>query len=398
MNPLVEVAELGEELVLDCRFRLMDPAAGRVAFEQGHIPGAYFLDLATDLSGPLGAGGGRHPLPSREALRQTFSRFGITASTDVVVYDDTDHAGASRAWMLLRWMGHDRVRVLNGGLTAWLAAGLELEEGGPGLRLRAEFPVASPLVEMVPKENLQGMRLVDARAPERYRGEVEPMDAKAGHIPGAENLFYQKLLGAGGKFLPRAELERLLPREESVFYCGSGVTAAVLLLGAEIVGRKASVYPGSWSEYSSDPSALVETGAYRRGVVGVIRDSSGRVLLFERADIKGSWQFPQGGIEGQETEEEALHREMMEEAGCEVRIVGRGLSSTTYEWPRPNGRDANIGQRHTWFLCELVGEVALAKSDGSFRGFAWVAPAEALERVVEFKRRSYEQGLKGLGI
>jgi len=396
MNPLLEVSELGDELVLDCRFRLQDPAAGRLAFEQGHLPGAYFLDLATDLSGPLGAGGGRHPVPSRDALRQTFSRLGITASTDVVVSDDADHAGAARAWMLLRWMGHERVKVLNGGLRAWLAAGLELDEGSPGLRIRTDFPVASPLVEFVPKEKLEGKRLVDARAPERYRGEVEPMDAKAGHIPEAENLFYQKLLGVDGKFLPKEQLELLLPRQESVFYCGSGVTAAVLLLGAAIVGRKSAVYPGSWSEYSSDPAAPVETGAYRRGVVGVIRDSAGRVLLFERKDIQGSWQFPQGGIEGQETEEEALHREMMEEAGCEVKIVTRGTATSVYEWLKPNGRDANKGQRHTWFLCELVGAVALEKSDGSFERFEWVEPANALQRVVEFKRGSYQVGLKGL--
>jgi thiosulfate/3-mercaptopyruvate sulfurtransferase len=398
VSPLIEVADLGDELVLDCRFRLQDPAAGRLAFEQGHIPGAYFLDLSTDLSGPLGAGGGRHPVPSRDTLRQTFSRLGITASTDVVVYDDADHAGAARAWMLLRWMGHDRVRVLNGGLRAWLAAGLELEEGAPGLRIRTDFPVASPLVEFVPKKKLEGKRLVDARAPERYRGEVEPMDAKAGHIPGAENLFYQKLLSADGKFLPKEQLELLLPREESVFYCGSGVTAAVLLLGAAVLGRKAAVYPGSWSEYSSDPAAAVETGAYRRGVVGVIRNSAGRVLLFERKDIQGSWQFPQGGIEGQETEEEALYREMMEEAGCEVKIVAKGKATSVYEWPRPNGRDANKGQRHTWFLCELVGEIVLGKSDGSFRGFEWVELAEAIERVVEFKRESYEVGLSALNL
>lgn len=397
MKPLIEVPDLAEELLLDARFRLMDPAAAKRSFEEGHIPGAQFLDLEHDLSGPKTGRNGRHPLPSREALQELFSRLGVGASTDVVVYDDGDHAGAARAWMLLRWMGHERVRVLNGGLMAWRAAGLELECGVQVSVQPSDFPEREPLVTFLSKEKLEGQRLVDARAPERFRGDVEPLDPKAGHIPGAENLFYKKVLSEEGKFRSRNELERLLPKEESVFYCGSGVTAAVLLLASEVLGRKYSLYPGSWSEYSQGEGP-VETGAYRRGVVAVVQGPKG-LLLFERVDRPGSWQFPQGGIEGEETEEEALRREIQEEAGiAAVKVLRRGKFHTQYDWPHPTGKDDNTGQRHTWFLCELMGEPRLEDSDGSFRGWRWVSAEEALLLVVEFKKSSYMDGLHSLGL
>src|SRR5690606_11671066 len=137
---------------------------------------------------------GRHPLPSRTQLKELFSRLGIVAETEVVVYDDADHAGAARAWLLLRWMGHDRGSILNGGLRAWKEAGLSTERGQAQAPQPAEFPDRSPLLELTPKEKLSGKRLVDARAPERYKGEVEPLDPKAGHISGADNLFYKALL------------------------------------------------------------------------------------------------------------------------------------------------------------------------------------------------------------
>lgn len=266
MDPILSVAAvraLPHPIFLDARFRLADPEAGKMLYVEGHIPGALHVDLEKDLSGVKTGSNGRHPLPSRSALRSLFGGLGIGADTPVVCYDDTDHAGAARAWMLLRWMGHERVYVLDGGVKAWdgvlekgagAAAG-----GGAGARAPADFPERTPLVDLVERGQLVGRMLVDARAPERFRGEVEPLDPKAGHIPGARNVFYQSLLREG-RFLEAEELRALVPSRDPVFYCGSGVTAAVLLLASARVGSEASVYPGSWSEWSSDPSAPVETG------------------------------------------------------------------------------------------------------------------------------------------
>lgn len=394
---LISTADVkpGAMLLLDARFRLTDPAAGRALYLAEHLPGALHLDLA-QLSGPMNGKNGRHPLPSRADLKGLFSSLGVGPGVEVVVYDDADHAGAARAWMLLRWMGFATVRVLDGGLRAWKDAALPLEKGevAPSAKVFVEGP---PLVSFFGREELAGRRLVDARAPERYRGEVEPLDPKAGHIPGAENLFYQTLLGPDGKFRSRGELERLLPKEESVFYCGSGVTAAVLLLASALVGRSASVYPGSWSEWCAWPDAPVETGSYRPGVVAVVSRGQ-EVLLFERSDYAGSWQFAQGGVEEGETEEEALARELAEEVGgFGVKVLRRGNFPTLYEWPRPDGRNGHKGQRHRWFLCELEG-FDLARGDGSFRAFRWVKPAEVEGLVVGFKRESYREGLRSVGL
>jgi thiosulfate/3-mercaptopyruvate sulfurtransferase len=396
LSPPELQAQFGSFRLLDARFRLQDPEAGRRLYLREHLPGALFVDLETELSGEKNGKNGRHPLPSREDLKDLFSRLGIGEGTKVVVYDDADHAGAARAWMLLRWMGHEEAYVLDGGLKAWKDAGLPTEAGVVLEPWPARFLDHSPLVNLLPREKLEGRRLVDARAPERYRGELEPIDPRAGHIPGAENLFYQLLLTPEGKFRTKDELKRLLPKEESVFYCGSGVTAAVLLLAAESLGSRAAVYPGSWSEWVSDPDAPVEMGAYRRGVVAVIRGDGGTLLLFERADYPGSWQFPQGGIEKGETEEEAVLRELQEEIGAEGRILRKGAFSTQYDWPRPSGKDANRGQRHIWFLCE--GEPQLSRGDGSFSGYEWVSAEEALARVVGWKRPSYEEGLRSLNL
>jgi thiosulfate/3-mercaptopyruvate sulfurtransferase len=255
-----ELAHLQNPVILDARFRLQDPSAAERLYREGHIPGAQRVDLDQDLSGPKNGRNGRHPLPSRAALSDLFSRLGIGPEAWVITYDDTDHAGSARLWFLLRWMGHEKVKVLNGGWKAWMEAGFSAELGEARSRAPAAYRETVPLVELRPWE--EAIQLVDARAPERYRGEVEPLDAKAGHIPGAKNLPYGTVLEAG-RFPPASVLrERLgFAGQRPTFYCGSGVTACVLLLAAEEAGLDASLYPGSWSEYSSLVGARVATGA-----------------------------------------------------------------------------------------------------------------------------------------
>jgi thiosulfate/3-mercaptopyruvate sulfurtransferase len=233
--------------VLDARFRLADPSSGRRLYLEEHIPGALFVDLDTEMSGAKTGRNGRHPLPARAALAELFGRLGISADTEVVCYDDTDHAGAARLWMLLRWMGHAQSYVLNGGLKAWKGA---LVSGAEALPAPAKFVERESLIKVSGPSGL----LVDARAPERYRGEVEPLDPVAGHIPGAKNYFYQQLLADGLLQPDRLPAFGGAP----IFYCGSGVTASVLLLAATELDREAAIYPGSWSEWCAVNPGLVE--------------------------------------------------------------------------------------------------------------------------------------------
>jgi thiosulfate/3-mercaptopyruvate sulfurtransferase len=394
MKNLLSPQGLEGYLVLDARFRLNDPRAAEKLFAEGHIPGAQYVDLNRDLSGPKGKRLGRHPLPSRDALRELFSRLGIGADTKVLAYDDTDHAGAARLWMLLKWMGHAKVWVLDGGFQRWKDQGRPVEKGAGSGRPPAVFHEAEPLVELVDRDHLGG-RIIDMRAPERFRGEVEPIDSKAGHIPGAGNLFYQMLL-KDGCFIAAERLRGRLPKERTVYYCGSGVTAAVALLAADEAGLPGAVYPGSWSEWITDPSAPVETGEFRRGVVGVPVNEKGEILMFERADHVNSWQFPQGGIEGEETEEEALYRELFEEIGVRgARVLRRGDFTTTYDWIKGE-KKGRRGQRHWWFLVELSSEPNLARGDGSFSSYEWVKPELAVERVIDWKQAAMREGLRAL--
>lgn len=264
MSALIGVEELKESLgktvILDARFRLADPSAAEKLFQEGHIPGAVRVDLDRDLSGPKNGLNGRHPLPDREQLESLFSRLGVGEHSQVVVYDDTDHAGACRAWMLLRYVGFEPVRVLSGGLEAWKKVGYSLEKGPGAKRKTATFRARAPLVEVRFLGDLGGAELFDARAPERYRGDVEPLDPVAGHIPGAKNLPYGTLM-RDGKFLSAADLAAVLPKvAKPVFYCGSGVTACVPLFAAHLAGKTAAIYAGSWSEYCAQPGAKVEKG------------------------------------------------------------------------------------------------------------------------------------------
>lgn len=262
--------------ILDCRFDLAKPDAGRSAFLAGHIPGARYADLNRDLSSPVTPSSGRHPLPSPRDLAATFRRLGIGPDTQVIAYDDSGGAYAARAWWLLRWLRHAAVAVLDGGLKAWLAAGGTLEAGP-----EAAVPSTAPFVPNVQPSavidaqqvqaqlNDAGFLLVDARAPERFAGAVEPLDPVAGHVAGAVNQPFAANLGADGRFLPPQQLRQLWERRlggrsatQMAAMCGSGVTACHNLLSLEVAGLSgARLYAGSWSEWIRDPTRPIAQGA-----------------------------------------------------------------------------------------------------------------------------------------
>lgn len=254
-------------VVLDCRFDLANPAAGRAAYAAAHIPGARFADLNQDLSAPVTASSGRHPLPRSEALAAFLAAAGIADGTQVIAYDAANGSFAARAWWLLRWLGHERVAVLDGGFKAWTAAGGPMESGAAGPSPPAKFtPRLRPggicsAAEVLDAAGDAARLLVDARAPERFLGHVEPLDAVAGHIPGAVNHPFARNLAADGCFLPAAHLralwlERLgcVAPAGVILMCGSGVTACHNSLALEIAGLPGAVlYAGSWSEWIRDP-------------------------------------------------------------------------------------------------------------------------------------------------
>lgn len=265
MKPLVDVRWLvdhardPEVVVVDCRWKLGDPGAGADLYLAGHIPGAAFMEVDRDLAAPPGEGG-RHPLPDPAAFERAARRAGISSDSLVVAYDESGEAGAARLWWLLRHFSHERVAILDGGLAAWRAAGGALEPGhteaAPG-NLEAH-PRADDVATA--REISGGVRplvVVDARAAERYRGEREPIDPVAGHIPGAANVPFAEL-APDGRFLPPGELrERLaaagvVPGADVVAYCGSGVSATVVVAAAAVAGMEnVRLYPGSWSEWCS---------------------------------------------------------------------------------------------------------------------------------------------------
>jgi thiosulfate/3-mercaptopyruvate sulfurtransferase len=268
-TPLISVSELhqrlGQVTVLDVRYRT-GGAAGRAEYEKGHIPGAAYVDLDTELAAPPGAGG-RHPLPATADFEAAMRRVGVRDDRPVVVYDDWNGLAAGRAWWLLRYHGHRDVRVLDGGWAAWVRGGGEVETGhatpSPGT-----FSVDQGQVPVLEVGDVLGFAarhtLVDARAPERYRGEVEPIDPVAGHIPGAVNVPTGRNLREDGTFRSPDDLRRIYGEVlrdaggEVAAYCGSGVTAAHDVLALAVAGIDAALYPGSWSEWVTDPGRPVE--------------------------------------------------------------------------------------------------------------------------------------------
>ena len=275
---LITVADLADRIgagdpvtILDVRWRLDEPD-GRAAYLRGHIPGAVYASLDEELTDHTITGRGRHPLPSGRSVEASARRWGIRQGVPVVVYDDWNRAGSARAWWVLTAAGLADVRILDGGLSAWRSAGGTL----------ATDPVAPPpgnatalhddlYAGALPTLTAQHVRaadltLLDARAPERFRGDVEPVDRVAGHIPGAENLPSGDMLNGDGTFIAEDEMRKLLA-EHSVenatrlgAYCGSGVTASITVAALATVGYQAALFPGSWSEWSSDPARAVARG------------------------------------------------------------------------------------------------------------------------------------------
>jgi thiosulfate/3-mercaptopyruvate sulfurtransferase len=275
MEPTISAAALAAELasaarppvLIDVRYRMGGPP-GHGEYAKGHLPGARYVDLDAELAGQPGREG-RHPLPDARTFGAAMRRAGVSRDRDVVVYDDWNGWGPARCWWLLRWAGHDRVRVLDGGLAAWQAAGqpLSQEEPPPGDGDFVPEPGAVPVLDAEGAAALAARGLLlDARAGERYRGETEPIDPVAGHIPGAVSAPTLDSLAADGTLLPADVLaERFAalgvkPGAEVGVYCGSGVSAAQLALALAVTGVPAALYVGSWSEWTADPTRPVATG------------------------------------------------------------------------------------------------------------------------------------------
>lgn len=263
-SPLISVEALQKvldtrPLIIDCRFNLLDKKLGFEQYAEGHIPGAFYLDLEKDLSGPVSLHGGRHPLPSTEQFAHTLRLMGLSSERQVVVYDNSQMAYAARCWWLLKYFGHDNVSLLDGGYSAWVEGGGLVDRRQPKMPLYGHFiaqPGQRPVRHIEEIKSLQGqLTLIDSREPVRYAGIEEPIDPVAGHIPGALNVHWQLNLDENGKFhkpeFHKSQWQHLDPAREIVVYCGSGVTACVNLLSLELAGIPASLYPGSWSDWSS---------------------------------------------------------------------------------------------------------------------------------------------------
>lgn len=276
-DPLISAEELagrlrGPEppLVLDVQFILGDLGGGSELYEHAHVPGAVFCDLDTVLAGPVGPTGGRHPLPDPARLQRDLRALGLSDDSGIVAYDQGVGMGAARAWWILRWVGHDDVVILDGGLPAWIAAG-GATESGPGRRRSAGDihvdPGHMPLLDAPAAATLarDGV-LLDARAAARYRGQAEPIDPVAGHIPGARNLPTAEVLDAAGRYLPPDDLRRrfaavgVADDRPVGAYCGSGVSAVQDVVALTIAGFEPSLYAGSWSDWITDPDRPVALG------------------------------------------------------------------------------------------------------------------------------------------
>lgn len=279
---LISAADLAASIdrpdwvVVDCRHDLVNLTFGREAYATGHLPGAVFADMETQLSGakrgPDGVFRGRHPLPEKEALVETLRAWGVNDDTQVVAYDAHGGMYAARLWWLLRWIGHEASAVLDGGLPAWQALGQPLTTDVPAksrgaIEARAPFVPTVTVAEVL--ENIESAKrtVVDARASDRFRGENETVDPVGGHIPGAKNRFFKDNLQGDGRFKAAEQLREefgavVEDPKDAIMQCGSGVTACHNLLALEVAGMPgAALYPGSWSEWSADPSRPVATGS-----------------------------------------------------------------------------------------------------------------------------------------
>ena len=267
-------AHLQDCVIVDCRHDLLDPAAGRRSYEEGHIPSAHFLDTDTELSGPKSGSNGRHPLPDRASLLRTLRKLGISDDTQVVAYDAQGGQIAGRLWCLLRWLGHEAVALLDGDIRAWEAAGYELTTDLPPPPAPGRLSERPSLLRTLTVDQVQqrmkddDILIIDARAPDRFNGVIEPIDPVAGHIPGAVNRFIARNLGPDNKLKSpetlREEFTTLLAGHDPkivVHQCGSGVSACANLLAMTHAGLEGSaLYPGSWSEWVADPSRPVAKG------------------------------------------------------------------------------------------------------------------------------------------
>jgi thiosulfate/3-mercaptopyruvate sulfurtransferase len=279
---LISTDDLARELtdpalvVVDCRHNLSDADAGERAYRVSHLPGARFMHMDRDLSGERTGKNGRHPLPDTASLSASLSRAGIDASKQVVAYDQNNGMWASRLWWLLHWLGHDAAAVLDGGIDKWIAEGRPTTADLPSIRpslfvAMTPRPIVSSadILQHLSDRASNPLTIVDARAPERFRGDIEPLDPVAGHIPGAINRPYSANLTPQGTFKPaellRAEFEAQLgttPLSAVVHQCGSGVTACHNLLAMAVAGLPGSrLYPGSWSEWVADPTRPVARGS-----------------------------------------------------------------------------------------------------------------------------------------
>ena len=263
------MAEDSPPLVFDCEFDLLDAAKGRDVYLHSHIPGAHHVDLHADMAGKPDGTNGRHPLPDRDAFAARMQQLGLRNGVQVVAYDGNGGHYAARLWWMLRWIGHEAVAVLDGGKAAWDAEGQALETDVPAPPIKGDFTAGPPLVggivsadEVLANTDGGVFVVVDARDPARFRGEPHPLDTASGHIPGARNRFVRDNFDASGKFRTADELAADFGAvlagtspEKAVMQCGSGVTACSNALAMEIAGLKgALLYPGSWSEWSADPS------------------------------------------------------------------------------------------------------------------------------------------------
>lgn len=278
MRNIVQADWLAEHLqdsnliVADCRFTLGQPLSGRSEYDREHLPGAVYFDLDRQLSSPVTEHGGRHPLPDLQDFAAVLSAAGIGPGTTVVAYDDQGGAMASRLWWLLRYVGHEQVYLLDGGFSAWRAAGYPVTAEAPAARAAsALYPVQPQAAMLLHVDDVRarlgqpGVTLIDSRETPRYRGEVEPIDAVAGHIPGAKNRFWKAALDEQGRWRDAAgQADRFRDLDadgEIVVYCGSGVTACPNVLALEEAGfRNVKLYAGSWSDWISYEGNPIETG------------------------------------------------------------------------------------------------------------------------------------------